>query len=290
MDWRNAPSLAALRGFEAAARHGSLSRAAAELNVTHAAIAQHVRTVEDFIGQPLLVREGRGMAMTGAGAALQPDLTAGFSRILDSVIEASRVKDDGPLRVATTPSFAEHWLMPRLVRFWQDHPNIAVSITPGIEVIDLRRDGFDIALRYGRGDWPGLDSVFLVAADYIVAAAPQLTAQKPTGSIAALSHYTWLNETRFGEALRWARAKNIPLDQLDTRDVGESSLVLAATRAGAGVSVQSRTLIAADLAAGTLVPVFEADPEVGVGYHIVTRPGHVSDRIRVFSKWLRQAV
>lgn len=290
MDWRNAPSLSALRGFEAAARHGSLSTAAAELNVTHAAIAQHVRSVEDFVGQPLLIRQGRGMTMTQAGADLLPALTAGFTRILDGVRDATRRREDGPLRVATTPSFAEHWLMPRLVRFWRDHPDIAVSVTPGFDLVDLRRDGFDLALRYGRGSWPGLDSTFLVPLDYMVAAAPALVVGRNTGTLDALKDLTWLMETRIGEAGRWAKGHGIDLEELPTREVGDTSLTLAATRAGAGVSVQSRTLIAADLAAGTLVSVFEAPPDPEVGYYIVTRPGIVDPRLRTFTSWLQKAI
>lgn len=290
MNWRDAPSLAALRGFEAAARLGSLSRAAEELNVTHAAIAQHVRAVEDFVGEPLLLREGRGMAPTEAGAAMQPGLTAGFSRILDTVAEATSRQNDGPLRVTTTANFAELWLMPRLVRFWESHPDIAVRVSSSFDVIDLRRDGFDLALRYGRGGWPGVEATFLVAADYIVVAAPGLVKTADTASPDHLFDQIWLNETRHGEAARWARAQGIPLEALTTRDLGDSALVLAAVRAGAGVAVQSRTLIAADLKAGNLVPVFEAAPEPGVGYHMVTRPGAVNPRLRTFTRWLARSV
>lgn len=279
MNWRDAPSLSALRGFEAAARLGSLSQAAAELNVTHAAIAQHVRTMEGFLGEPLLVRQGRGMTMTPAGAVLQPELTAGFARILDAVSDLTRRKEDGPLRVTTTPSFAEHWLMPRLVRFWKDHPDIAIFVASSYDVTDLRRDGFDVALRYGRGDWRGVDAQLLVAVDYIVAATPEL-------ADIALDKQTWLLNTQHGEAAKWANAQGFDRASLITREIGDTGMVLAATRAGAGVSVQSRALIATDIAAGTLVSVYEAAPEPNVGYHIVTRPELISPRLRTFTKWL----
>lgn len=279
MNWRDAPSLSALRGFEAAARLGSLSQAAAELNVTHAAIAQHVRTMEGFLGEPLLVRQGRGMAMTPAGSVLQPELTAGFARILDAVSDLTRRKEDGPLRVTTTPSFAEHWLMPRLVRFWKDHPDIAIFVASSYDVTDLRRDGFDVALRYGRGDWRGVDAQLLVAVDYIVAATPEL-------ADIALDKQTWLLNTQHGEAAKWANAQGFDRASLITREIGDTGMVLAATRAGAGVSVQSRALIATDIAAGTLVSVYEAAPEPNVGYHIVTRPELISPRLRTFTKWL----
>lgn len=290
MDWRKVPSLAALRGFEAAARLGSLSRAAAELNVTHAAIAQNVRAVEDFVGTPLLRREGRGMVPTDTGLALQPGLTAGFSRIIEAVTDVTERQDTAPLRVTTTPAFAELWLMPRLVRFWEQHPDIAVSVSSSFDVIDLRQDGFDLALRYGRGGWKGVDAQFLVSADYIVVAAPSLLGAHQPKSLADLDDYTWLLETRFGEATRWAQAQGIDLEQVKTRDVGDASLVLAAVRAGAGVAVKARNLIAADLEAGNLVPVFEGIPEPGVGYHIVTRPGQVNPRLATFTRWLARSV
>ena len=129
MNWRNIPSLAALRAFEVAARTGSYSAAAQELNVTHAAVAQHVRTVEAHLDKALMIRNGRGMAPTEIGAALAATLSAGFGQIIEGVKQATDDIEARPLAVSVTPSFAENWLMPRLTRFWAAHPGFSLSVT-----------------------------------------------------------------------------------------------------------------------------------------------------------------
>ena len=149
MDWRDIPSLAALRGFEAAVREGSFSAAARELNVTHAAIAQHVRSLETHVGQPLLTRAGRRMVPTEAGARLATDLNDGFGQIIAGVRRLSEDADKRPIQITCTPNFAENWLMPRLIEFWGKHPDITLSVTPDNNIVDLRRDGYDVAIRYG---------------------------------------------------------------------------------------------------------------------------------------------
>ena len=130
MDWRDIPSLPALRAFEAAARAGSFSAAARELNVTHAAIAQHVRAIESQLGTSLLIRSGKKMALTEAGTRLAQELSSGFGQIIAGVREAAFDAAGSPLKVTVTPSFADNWLMPRLCSFWERHPEITLSITP----------------------------------------------------------------------------------------------------------------------------------------------------------------
>ena len=195
MDWRDIPSLAALRAFEAAARTGSLTKAASELNVTHAAIAQHVRTVEDTVGAPLLTRAGRGMALTDKGAQLAAPLSDSIAQIIAAVRQVSNEAQNAPLAVTVTPSFAENWLMPRLGAFWAMHPEITLSVTPSNAIVDLRRDGYDMAIRYGMGKWPGLDASFLVSGDFIVVAAPSLLGDRKACTVADLQDFPWLFET-----------------------------------------------------------------------------------------------
>ena len=117
MNWRDLPSLAALRAFEVAARTGSYSAAAQELNVTHAAIAQHVRAVEAHLDTVLMVRDGRAMAPTEVGATLAAELSAGFRQIVEAVEAINADIEARPISVSVTPSFADNWLMPRLTRF-----------------------------------------------------------------------------------------------------------------------------------------------------------------------------
>ena len=134
-DWRNIPSLTALRAFEATADLRSLSQAARVLNVTHAAVAQQVRALEEHMGRPLVQREGRGVGLTADGEQLAEALREGFGAIQRG-LEALRAGEaDRPVRVTLTASFAAQWLMPRLKDFWEQQPDIGLSLHPDSKVV-----------------------------------------------------------------------------------------------------------------------------------------------------------
>jgi len=293
MDWRDIPSLAALRAFEAAARNGSYSAAARELNVTHAAIAQHVRALEAHLGQPLMLREGRGVATVGAGAQLARDLGTGFAEIAAGVRAARGARADGPISLTTTQSFAENWLMPRIASFWSAHPGLAVSISAENTVVDLRRSVHHLAIRYGRGPWPGLEAERLTDGRNAIVGTPELIARLPEGLDAAteagrraLATMPWLSDTNYGEFFAWLRAQGVEPEALKVSDLASNSMVLAACRAGAGLSVQPFAVVEADLASGRLVEVATV-PAKDLAYFILRPPGPPSDRLRLFLRWLR---
>ncbi|MCY4333524.1 MAG: LysR family transcriptional regulator [Litoreibacter sp.] len=289
MDWRNVPSLSALRAFDAMARHGGFSKAARELNVTHAAIAQHVRSLEAELGQTLVMREGRGMALTEAGRVLADGLQSGFVEIAQGVEATKQFGQDRPLQIATTPSFAENWLMPRIGAFWSEHPEIKVAIVPGYELVDLTRDGFDMAIRYGRGGWSGVEETYLVSAGNVIVATPERAAGIKPGDISALQKQKWLLEPGRREPRVWAAEQGLDLDAADVEEFSANTMVLAATRAGYGFSLQGRALVEADIASGRLVCLFEAE-QSELGYYILTRPGQMQDRLRQFCRWLQKSV
>lgn len=285
MNWRDVPSLAALKGFEAAARAGSFSAAARELNVTHAAIAQHVRTVEAHLGLSLLNRAGRKMALTEAGAQLAADLNDGFTTIIDGVTNIVEDAQARPLSVTVTPNFAEYWLMPRLCGFWDKHPEITVSITASNDIVDLRRDGYDLAIRYGTGDFPGLESQFLVAGDYVVVATPSLLVGREACNISDLQDLTWLFSPHLPVYKRWAGENGLDLESCNIRELSSMSMITSAVRAGGGVSVVIRAMVEQDIAEGRLI-VVEEGKQTELGYYIVTQQGREAEKVRTFRKWL----
>ncbi len=285
MNWRDIPSLAALRAFEAAARVGSFSAAARELNVTHAAVAQHVRTVEADLGVSLLVRAGRGVALTDAGHRLAASLSDGFAEITNGVRAVAEGAAARPLAITATPSFAENWLMPRLAGFWAAHPGLNLSITPSMDVADLRRDGFDMGIRYGYGDWPGLEATLLVEADYTVVVAPSLLVGRSVSGIADVMDLPWMFEVVHREPQKWVTELGLDWDCCQVNEVATLSMLLSAVRAGGGVSVVSSALVADDISAGKLVAVMSERRE-GLGYHIIHPPGTMSARAKTFKKWL----
>lgn len=286
MDWRRIPSLSALRAFEAQARLGGFTAAARELNVTQAAIAQHVRALEAHFGTALVHRDGRAMALTGAGRRLAATLEEGFGAIeagVTALLDADAVR---PLALSLTPAFAENWLMPRLGAFWAAHPDIELALRPSTALVDLRRDGIDLAIRYGNGDWPGVESTPLVAPDFVVVGAPALLAGRAHLPPAALADLRWLIETGFTEQALWAEAFGLDFDAMDIVTLDTNTLVLSATRAGHGLSIHPRVVVERDIAEGRLVAA-GATAGQGPGYHLLTRPGPRAPRLKVLIDWLR---
>jgi LysR family transcriptional regulator, glycine cleavage system transcriptional activator len=292
MEWRGIPSLSALRAFEAAARCGSYSAAARELNVTHAAIAQHVRALEAELGTPLMERQGRGVVAVGAGRQLARDLAAGFAEIAAGIRAARAPREEGPISLTTTQSFAENWLMPRIASFWAAHPGVGVSITADNTVVDLRRSPHHLAIRYGRGGWPGLEEERLTEARSVIVGTPELVARlngqgadTPEGR-RTLTAMPWLADADDGEFFAWLRDQGAEPDALHVADLATNAMTLAACRAGAGLSVQPYAVVEGDLAAGRLVEV-PARGETGLAYFVLVAPGPMPERVRLFLRWLR---
>jgi LysR family glycine cleavage system transcriptional activator len=289
MVWRAVPSLSALRAFEAVAQAGSFSGAARDLNVTHAAIAQHVRALEAELKTPLLIRQGRGMTLTDAGANLASALTDGFGQILAGLQDIAKEAEARPIAVSVTPNFAENWLMPRFSDFWAKHPEIALSILPSMQLVDLRSDNIDLAVRYGLGDWPGLDVTHLISADFTVVATPSLIAGRDVRSFADLAGLPWIFETAHQEARRWVMESGLDFDQTPINEVATLGMVMAAVRSGQRLTVAASTMVADDIASGKLVSLLHHHPE-GLGYYIVHPKGVLSPRAKTLKAWLRAAV
>ena len=292
MDWRDIPSLSALRAFEAAARLGSLSEAARALNVTHAAIAAHVRALETEFGQPLLRRSGRGMVPTHAGAELSRDLGTGFAEIAAGVRSIKQGREDRPVILSTTPSFAENWLMPCLAAFWSAHPDVPLTVQTSQNVIDLRREGVDLAIRHGKGPWPGLEGIVLTQAKMVVVGQPGRFGPIPDdlsskAAWARLSALPWLLNHSNREYNQRLIRLGIDSDALTSTELESNMLLLPACRAGAGVSAQPHALVETDIADGRL-EVLAQEENTDYAYHLLHLPGPLSRRAQTFVTWLRR--
>lgn len=289
IDWRSFPSLAALRAFEAAASHGSFSGAARALNVTHAAVTQQVRALEADLGVELMFRDGRGVALTPEGAKLSQAVGEAFKGIQAAISDLRAVAPDAPLRISMTPAFAQQWLMPRLGRFWAEHPDVAISLIPDKRVVDLRREGIDLGIRFGSGKWPGVEAEFLTAAKYVIVGAPSLLHGRRDLSVEDMSGMDWIIETDWPEAKAWLKSHGVQPDEMNVTDMPNEELALSAARQGLGLHVEHEALVEADLAAGTLVKVGAIRDE-SLAYYMVTRPGPKRPELRLFMKWLKSAV
>ncbi len=286
MDWSRIPSLAALRAFEAAARHQSFSKAAAELNVTHAAIAHHVRSLEAEFSQSLMIREGRGIATTSIGARLAEDLQTGFAAIADGVENLRSIGEQRPLNIAVTPVFAANWLMPRIGEFWAQNPEISLNINPSIDLVDLRKSGTDMAIRYGNGIWPNVSAQLLTDGDFWVVAHPDLVKDRKVNCLSDVVGLPWVMEHQMMERKALVEREGVDFDKVKLTLLNTNALVLSAVAAKLGVTVQPKSIVEREIASGDLVKIC-ALHQKNLGYYMVTLPDRQPKGLREFIKWLR---
>ena len=284
-DWRSLPSLTSLRAFAATAQFRSFSQAARALNVTHAAVAQQVRALEDQVGRPLVQREGRGVSLTTDGEQLAEALAEGFSAFQRGIEALKAGEADRPVRVTLTASFAAQWLMPRLKDFWKKNPDIGLSLLPDSRVVDLHRERMDLAIRYGNGDWPGVETRYLASARLVIAGAPSLIGDKQGLSLTEMRGLDWILSPTWPEQDAYLRREGLDPEGLSRTDISSEELAIAAARQGLGLVVESAALLEADVAEGRLRIVHESREKLPA-YFIATLPGPKRASARVFLKWL----
>lgn len=165
------PSLSALRAFAALSEAGSFTRAGEALNVSHAAISQQVRALEGHLGVSLILRDRRG-TLTPDGERLAQALHGAFAAIGRAVEEVTGGDATRPLQVSTTSAFAISWLMPRLSEFRLQHPEVELMVNPTATLVEVGPGGIDVAIRFGRGPWRGLESTLLVRTSMVPSPRP----------------------------------------------------------------------------------------------------------------------
>ena len=286
IDWRTLPSLTALRAFAATAEMRSFSQAARALNVTHAAVAQQVRALEDQLARPLVQREGRGVSLTADGEQLAEALGEGFATMQRGLEALKAGEADRPVRVTLTATFAAQWLMPRLKDFWERFPDIGLSLHPDNRVVDLHRERMDLAIRYGNGDWPGVESTYLASARLVIAGAPSLIGDRETLGPEDMHEMDWILSRSWPEQDTYLRTLGLDPEALSRTDINNDELAVAAARQGLGLVVESAALIDSDVGEGRLRIVHESREKLPA-YFIATLPGPKRAAARAFLKWLK---
>jgi len=286
MNWRILPPLSALRAFAAFAETRNVTAAGEALGVSHAAISQQLRALEQHLDVTLLDRSGRNLELTTDGGRLTSVLQDVFGDMIEVVEEITGQQATRPLHISVTPTFAASWLMPRLPKFRAIHPNVDLMIDPSANVVSLGADGIDVAVRYGTGPWPGVEAEMLLQSPMVVVAAPSLVGDKPITDLNQLAEYPWLEEFGTSEGTRWLRRFGVSEMTKGMMQV-PGNLMLDGARDGQGVAVTVREFVARDVAAGRLRELHvEETPDAG--YHVVTRPGVLRQSVKDFVSWLRR--
>jgi LysR family glycine cleavage system transcriptional activator len=285
------PPLTAMRYFEVAARHRSLTRAAAELNVTHSAISHQIKALERWMGVPLFRRLNRSLELTEAGQALLPPLGEAFRQMGEAARRVRSRESAGPLIISALPSFAAKWLLPRLGSFRQAHPEISVRIAAEDRLTDFARDDVDIAIRSGRGHWPGLKvEPLLVEHMYPVCAPRLLDGPSPIRRPEDLLRHPLLGDYEWSQDhwQRWFAAAGLPEARTQrAMDFNYTNLMIQAAIDGLGVALSAGALVEDDIAAGRLVRPFDIFLPTDFGYYLVMPPERADrPKIAAFRRWI----
>jgi LysR family glycine cleavage system transcriptional activator len=285
------PSLNGLRAFESAARLMSFTHAAAELNVTQTAISHQIRRLEDQLGIKLFIRQNRALALTREAQDYLPSVRSAFEDLRRATERLRRPGHDGRLTVSTTASLATKWLVSRVAAFQDANPGLEVRITTSTHLVDFRREEVDVAVRYGRGKWPGLSAHWLMAERIFPVCSPGLlSGAEPLREPADLARHTLLHTTvsRDDWGL-WLTAAGLPYAIAARRgltfDLG--FMAIQAAVEGLGVALGRLQLVEADIAAGRLVAPFDMELPQDAGYYVVTPEGSAdTPKIALFRDWL----
>lgn len=287
------PSLSLLTSFEAAARHESYTLAAEELGVTQGAVSRQVRELENFLGIPLFQRIGRTVRLTDAGRAFATEIATDLGRIQTSVNRAIAGGEAvSLLTIAVLPTFASRWLVPRLPDFKRIRPGVEIELQSRAEPFDLQHSQVDLAIHYGRADWPGARLVPLCPEDLVVVASPELVDKFDLGSEAhvfeaPLLHLTSRPElwTRYRMQLGLSGRDAFPGPRFD-----QFSMLISGVVAGLGVAILPTYLIEDELASGNLRTVGSVAAAPDESYFIATPLGQTRELVKVFSDWLKRQV
>lgn len=292
-DFRKLPNLAALRAYEAAARHESFSRAAEEIHVTPGAISHQIRALEQELGLQLFARNGKRIAITDAGRHFAGVIRTALGDIADAAEALQDQNRQQRLVISAPPSFASRWLAPRLWKFIDRHPGIEVILQSSSHLNDLVRDGVDVGLRFGLGVYPGLHTEKLMDDYYYPVASPHYRQGRLPSSPQQLRDCTLLRMDGLQESwLPWFALAGLDLpDPAGGLVTEDSSLTLRAAADGAGVALTRHAIASQEIAAGELVRLFDIAWLADRAYYFCYAPATLRrPQIELFRAWMREEI
>lgn len=284
------PPLAAIRAFEAAARHLSFTRAGAELGMTQAAVSYQVKLLEERLGVTLFLRRPRQVALTEAGRRLASSAGEAFA-ILRDAVAATRQEAAGTLSITSVQTFAACWLVGHLGAFQLAHPQLAVRLDTTSRLVDFAAgEAFDVGIRMGKGNWPGLVAHRLVFGRFTPLLSPRLAAG--IGGVREPADLLKLPLLEIDDPwwAVWFEAAGVPFGGDKPRKeirLGLQYLLANAAVADQGVALLMPALFPADIAAGRLIQPFELMGYDGHDYWLVYPEARRNlPKIRAFRDWL----
>ncbi|HLP67549.1 MAG TPA: LysR substrate-binding domain-containing protein [Rhizobium sp.] len=285
--------LNALRVFEAVARHMSFTRAGDELGMTQTAVSYQIKLLEENIGEPLFLRRPRQITLTESGERLAPRLGEAFA-IMHEALTRLREKTQTTLTIHSTPTFAQQWLSRYIGGFQLLHPQIAVRLETSPALIDFARESADVAIRWGRGDWPGLKTERIMHLDFTPMLSPQLA--ETIGGIGEPSDLLKLPIISAGDKLwgMWFEAAGVPdpmLEKYPRNEFGTQLIDAAIAAAGQGVAILNPAHFAEEIAAGKLYQPFDLMLNDGRDYWLAYPESRRNlPKIKAFHAWIMETL
>jgi len=292
----NLPPLHALRAFEAAARHLSFAAAAGELNLTPSAISHQIRHLEERLGRRLFDRRPRGLELTPLGRMYFPLVHSAFEQLAQATALVGGVgpEQQKVLTISCTPSFAMAWLIQRLPSFQTAHPDIEVRLDTSTRLVDFTRDGVDVGIRFGTGDWPGVVAERLFSETLFPVCSPALLAAK--GGVAGpadIARFTLIHVMPYVDDWRlWLTATGVAgVDPERGPRFDNSLIAYKAAEEGLGMAMGRGVLLESNLAGGRLVAPFDMRLASRHAYFFACAEGSEHARkIALFRRWLSAQV
>lgn len=283
----NRVQLSGLRAIEAAGRLGTLAAAADELGVTSGALSQRLQKAELALGRTLFLRTSKGLVLTASGAEMMPKLTRGMTE-LDAAVALADPARDTRLTVSVAPIFASRWLVWRLRRFNERHPEIRIRIEPSVQLLNPDHDDVDVCVRVGCGGWPDVSAELLLEQRVFPVCSAELADRIVCRGDFATVPIIRENDGLHGWA-EWLRPHGLLPSILGQGPTyAEASLCLDAAMTGQGVFMAWETLACDALETGRLIAPFDQREKTGARYWFVTGRDTARKRsVSLFRTWLR---
>jgi len=286
------PSTSMLMALDAAARAGSFTAAARELNLTQGAISRQVSALEDQLDVILFERAGKTVLLTEAGKIYAREIGVALQTIRNASLDAMTNPLSGILNLAILPTFGTRWLMPRFPSFLKEHPNITVNFVTKLTIFDFHEENLQAAIHYGQPDWPDAISTFLMGEEVLPVCSPGFLEENPLSHPGDLARLPLLQLTTRSDAWNnWFRSNDFDPPQEQGMAFEQFSIIAQAAVAGLGVALLPKFLIQSELDRKELVIILNMPTKSEDGYYLVT-PADKSEHapVTALREWLLSVV